>query len=528
MRKGKPKSPPDEIGGVKLKPLWGIQPPVYVGLFYGIALGLILFFLLLFPGLYRGGSLVTIHTMPQKASIYVDNVRVGSTPITTFLKAGSHSLQVRKVGFLPSTQTIAVERRVFGSLFFPRKVELRIPLKIESPEMLLERGYDELASWVLGETPTSIRPYPPILRDLASDLTRLASGNALPPERWNRFFLQCVPQINSEGPLQDFLAALSLVQSNGKVLTHQALLEVFQFFATLVNHQPNTLYWIEAVLPSSLSSVLRKHPMISQMWATLSKDRKEKSVPPSPPPTVKPQVTRIGGMEFILIPEGSFYKGYTLEGVTAEATESLTIPYQVGVSPFYLLSSEVTEEEFAKFLQETPAWSPAARETLKKQGLADEGYLASWENSSEPPHPSYPVREVSFFAAKAYCSWLQSKYPAYRFDLPTEAEWEWASTLNAGIGTYSFPPEIKPVHLGDKGTWSLRFMMGNVWEWTEDWFAPFQHFFPEISLDRGAEKIVKGGSYINSPKTITVSTRGSQPPSWCTPYLGFRVKATPK
>lgn len=526
MRKGKPKSPPEE-NVVKLKPLWGIQPPVYVGLFYGIALALILFFLLFFPGLYRRGSLVTIHTLPQGASVYVDSVRVGSSPITTFIKAGSHSLQVRKMGFIPATETVAVDGRVFGSLFFPRKVELRIPLKLESAELLLGRAYEELASWALAEPPTPIRPYPPILRNLASDLTRFAEGTVLPGEAWNTFFLQCVPQITSGGALQDFLAALFLVQSDGKVLTHRSLLEVLRFFATLVNRQPNTLYWLEAILPSSVSPAFRNHPAVSQMEVTLSKEKKEKSTPPTLP-TVKQQLIRIGGMEFALIPEGTFYQGWALKVDTGGTPESMFIPYQVRVFPFYLLTSEVTEEQFARFLQETPQWSPTARDTLKKQGLADEGYLASWKDSPEPPDPSYPVREVSYFAAKAYCNWLESKYPAYRFDLPSEAEWEWAASLNAGSPTYSFPPEIKPVHLGDRGRWGLRFMLGNVWEWTEDWFAPFQHLFPEVSLDRGAEKIVKGGSYINSPEAITVSTRGSQPPSWCTPYLGFRVKATPR
>jgi formylglycine-generating enzyme required for sulfatase activity len=527
MRKGKPKSPPEENEVVKLKPLWGIQPPTYLGLFYGIALTLILFFLLVFPGLYRHGSLVTIHTLPQGASVYIDGVRVGSSPLTTFIEAGSHSLQIRKMGFIPATETIAVEGRVFGSLFFPRKVELRIPLKLESSEILLGRGYEELASWVLAETPTPIRPYPPILRNLASNLTRLASVNPLPAETWNTFFLQCVPQINSEGAFQDFLSALFLVHSEGKVLTHRSMLDVLQFFTTLLNSQPNTLYWLEAILPSSVSSAFRNHPVVSQMGETLSKERKEKSMPPSLP-TVKQQVIRIGGMEFSLIPEGSFYKGWALPGDASGTPESMFIPYQVRISPFYLLSTEVTEEQFAKFLQETPSWSPSARETLKKQGLADEGYLTSWKDSPEPSNPSYPIREVSYFAAKAYCRWLESKYPAYRFDLPTEAEWEWAASLNAGSPPNSFPPEIKPVHLGERGRWGLRFMLGNVWEWTEDWFAPFQHLFPEVSLNRGVEKIVKGGSYINSPESITVSTRGSQPPSWCTPYLGFRVKATPR
>ncbi len=511
-----------------MKPLWGMQPTLYVGLFYGIGLGLILFFLFLFPGLYHGGSQVTIQTVPQGASVYVDEVRVGVSPLTTFIKAGPHTLQIRKTGFLPYTQSIVVERRVLGSLFFPKKVEMRVSLKLDSFEALFSRAYEELAAWVLAEPPTPIRPNPPILRNLALDLTRLGEGNRiLSKEEWNTFFIQCLPQINSEGVFSDFLAAFFLVQSNGTVLTHRSLLEGLTFFTTLLDRYPKALYWFESVMPPPISNTLKNNPIISRRREDLSKERKETSHSPILPAKRQP-VIRIGRMEFIPIPEGTFYMGWAFKTESSASPNSFFIPLQVRVSPFYLLANEVTEEEFSQFLLETPAWAPSARETLRKQGLVDEGYLASWKDSSEPPHPSYPVREISYFAAKAYCEWLQSKHPMYRFDLPTEAEWEWAASLNAESAAYPFPPELKPVHLGERGRWGLRFMLGNVWEWTEDWFAPLQHLFPDVSLSKGAEKIVKGGSYINTPDTISVSTRGSQPPFWCTPYLGFRIKAIAK
>jgi len=34
---------------------------------------------------------------------------------------------------------------------------------------------------------------------------------------------------------------------------------------------------------------------------------------------------------------------------------------------------------------------------------------------------------------------------------------------------------------------------------------------------------VRGGSWTNDPELVKLYTRASQPPSWCTPYLGFRV-----
>ncbi|MFQ3621173.1 MAG: SUMF1/EgtB/PvdO family nonheme iron enzyme, partial [Spirochaetales bacterium] len=198
------------------------------------------------------------------------------------------------------------------------------------------------------------------------------------------------------------------------------------------------------------------------------------------------------------------------------------------VHPFYLLATEVTEELYFQFLQDNPDWAPTQKSTLIARGWVDTGYLNSWNGSLEPPHPSYPVREVSYFAAKAFCNWLGKKYPEYHFDLPKEVEWEWAAMLDTGKRPVQLPREIRPVHLGDAGEWGLRYILGNVWEWTEDWYAPYSNLFPGLGLDQGVEKVVRGGSFVNSLENLSVSTRGSQPPNWCTPYLGFRVKAVPK
>jgi formylglycine-generating enzyme required for sulfatase activity len=198
----------------------------------------------------------------------------------------------------------------------------------------------------------------------------------------------------------------------------------------------------------------------------------------------------------------------------------------VKVSPFFIAASEVTEEEYSRFLLAVPEWGVKNRQTLIAEGLADRGYLLSWKDSPEPPRPSYPVREVSYHAAKAYCAYLGRLHPAYTFDLPTETEWEWAASLDAeGQKTGVAFRELKPSRYGPSGLLGLRFMAGNVWEWCRNWYAPAAYIFGDGNDFDAAERVVRGGASINPEDSVTLSTRGSQPPSWCTPYLGFRVAA---
>ena len=72
-------------------------------------------------------------------------------------------------------------------------------------------------------------------------------------------------------------------------------------------------------------------------------------------------------------------------------------------------------------------------------------------------------------------------------------------------------------------------LKGNLWEWCDNWYAPAAPLVtsrnssynePYYGNYDAVEKTVRGGSWAND--SISISTRGSQPPSWCTEFLGFR------
>jgi len=164
---------------------------------------------------------------------------------------------------------------------------------------------------------------------------------------------------------------------------------------------------------------------------------------------------------------------------------------------------------------------------LIAQGLVDANYLAEFAPSA-PEKRNEPLRFVSYPAASAYCEWLGRLNGDFRFFLPDEKQWEWAARLDAPAFAPSRAANPPPAGAQAAGRLGLRGMLGGVWEWTSGWFGPAGGVFddPELgALFPGAERTVRGGSWINQDAGRPDGLRGSQPPAWCTPYLGFRPAA---
>ncbi|MCB9762746.1 MAG: SUMF1/EgtB/PvdO family nonheme iron enzyme [Alphaproteobacteria bacterium] len=173
-----------------------------------------------------------------------------------------------------------------------------------------------------------------------------------------------------------------------------------------------------------------------------------------------------------------------------------------------------------------------------------------------------PVVCVSWLDAVAFCnrlSELEGLTPAYvvegegvrqvpeadGYRLPTEAEWEfaaragtadrWAGTDEASElarfanlgGDEDGYSRLAPVREGslEANGWGLHHMSGNAWEWVWDWYTTD---ISDLQLDPvgpsdGSNRVIRGGSWRNSPARARVATRSWGPPSRRLGYLGFRV-----
>jgi formylglycine-generating enzyme required for sulfatase activity len=188
-------------------------------------------------------------------------------------------------------------------------------------------------------------------------------------------------------------------------------------------------------------------------------------------------------------------------------------PHWVVVSPFRMSQFPVTNVLYKLF-------DPSHR---SRRWLGDQPHP---EHSKEHEDGSkgddmYPVVNVSWYDAWAFCLWLG---PQYR--LPTEAEWEYvcrAGTTTAfafgdslsstqanfhgdypyGKGAEKGPYLAHTTRVGsyEPNRWGLFDVHGNVWEWCADWYGDYDADNPKTpprdlkGPADGTSRVLRGGSW---------------------------------
>ncbi|MEP6955514.1 MAG: formylglycine-generating enzyme family protein [Chthoniobacterales bacterium] len=240
--------------------------------------------------------------------------------------------------------------------------------------------------------------------------------------------------------------------------------------------------------------------------------------------------------EMVLIPGGTFWMGS--EKGPADGRPQ----HEVRLDAFWMDEHEVTNEQFARFVQATgyvttaerapaakdfpdvPAeqlvpgsivFTPPAGEAALDQPLSWWRYLpgTDWRHPEGPDSgiedkASYPVVHVSWEDAVAWCRWAGKR-------LPTEAEWEYAARGGLDRKEYVWGDEEKPQGKYLANTWQGAFphentkadgfvgtapvksfapngyglydMAGNVWEWCADWYRPDYYLHSPATNPPGPE-----------------------------------------
>lgn len=241
---------------------------------------------------------------------------------------------------------------------------------------------------------------------------------------------------------------------------------------------------------------------------------------------------------------------------------------RITLSAFSLSVFSVTVSDFARFVAATGHVSDAERFGWSFVFDPDRASLeqpGSWWRKCEgakwsaPFGPGsgvddlahHPVTHVSWHDAVAYAQWAGGR-------LPSEAEWEYAARggmdrkkypwgdtpptekFRCNIWRGKFPHENTaadgyaftcPVDSFAPNRFGLYNMVGNVWEWTQDWFSRDYHRMVQETVDPkgppfGEGKVLKGGSHLCHKSycaRYTVSARSASVPDMTTGHIGFRI-----
>ncbi len=213
----------------------------------------------------------------------------------------------------------------------------------------------------------------------------------------------------------------------------------------------------------------------------------------------------------IYIPGGHFTMGpFHGDSVTTE------------IGPYLIGKHEVTNGEYRAFCElfHIPFAAPTSADSL-------------------------PVVNVDMNAADAFAAWKG-------FRLPTEAEWEFAARgteercypwgdawLPGNANTASPPsatdrsrggdpyPLLAPVGAFPTGAspFGVLDMVGNVWEWTADCYAPYTDGFGpnRRGPQRGTTIVIRGGSYRTPPAMARTTVRARRAPGTESDDVGFRL-----
>jgi formylglycine-generating enzyme required for sulfatase activity len=246
----------------------------------------------------------------------------------------------------------------------------------------------------------------------------------------------------------------------------------------------------------------------AQQQATIAQARR-RDLGPSPG-TVRENPK--DGLKYVWIPPGTFVRGCSPGDSKCSGDEKPT--HQVTITRgFWIGQTPVAVGAYKRFARATGQQMPTAP-----------NFNEGWTNEN------MPTVNVTWDDAQAYCGWVGGR-------LPTEAEWEYAARGGSTKARYGPIDEVAWYSNNSGGQThdvaqkranglGLYDMLGNVWEWVNDWYdqnyyqnSPSQD--PRGSASRWV-RVLRGGSWYVDPWFVRVSYRLRENPTHWNYNFGFR------
>jgi len=231
------------------------------------------------------------------------------------------------------------------------------------------------------------------------------------------------------------------------------------------------------------------------------------------------------GMEYVIVKKGKFLMGVT--GTDNGPQHEVTIS-----KSFQMQTTEVTQAQWVQVMKSNPSVyqiKDDCPEDFKRAG----GFSLC---------ANHPVENVTWFEAKKFTDALNKLHDGYEYELPTEAQWEYAARGgipndnmlqvpgkversawfkdNANNRTHAVGEKLaNPIGLFD--------MHGNVLEWTDTGnyrYTKWPETDPNVPNDGLKDFMaVRGGSFASFPGHCSAATRGFVTASNRHETIGFRT-----
>ena len=203
------------------------------------------------------------------------------------------------------------------------------------------------------------------------------------------------------------------------------------------------------------------------------------------------------GMEFVLVPAGEFHMGSAHEEAGSDASPVTRVRLS---RAFYMGKFEVTQSQWEAVMGSNPA-----------------GFWACGADC--------PVDSVSWHDVQEFVRRLNQREDGPPYRLPTEAEWEYAARAGssgeldaAEIGRMAWHAansdrRTHPVGQKAANAFGLYDIVGNVWEWVQDWYGPYRggSVTDPTGPGTGSLRVARGGGYPQHAQSWVATIRVAFP-----------------
>ena len=239
---------------------------------------------------------------------------------------------------------------------------------------------------------------------------------------------------------------------------------------------------------------------------------------PEPPGIRVGETVVFDGMDFVGIPPGEFVMGSTNRHVFQD--EKPVTRVRIGKG-FYLGKYEVTQAQWRAVMGNNPS-----------------GFAGCID---------CPVEQVSWEEVQVFIGRLNARSGRGRYRLPTEAEWEYSARAGTTSDTYAgditqpfgSDPVLNGIAWYDENSgrrthpvgqkapngWGLHDMLGNVWEWVEDWAgaSPGGTVTDPAAPGSVPSRVIRGGGWNLFAGVCRSAIRLGAPPGNRSHLPGFRL-----